>query len=221
MRVAGRLVAPTLLLSKTGRITYVKEATESLFRQQPRWLIGRTVEEFVHEDDRRPLRRTLRAVGRGEPSGRSGAFRVRGHPALDWRVIEWTADNLLDDPDVGAILVSLHDVTGLRAETATLADLAFHDALTGLPNRNRLVEALSRLVASDTPVAIGLASIDRLDLVEDSLGQVGAEALIRGMAKRIRAAVPVGSLVGRAEGGSFSILLAGAVARDAEGLPGG
>ena len=61
--------------------------------------------------------------------------------------------NLVDDPTVGAYVVSGHDVTDRKRLEEELSFQAFHDSLTGLGNRalfqNRLTHALERAERTD------------------------------------------------------------------------
>lgn len=63
--------------------------------------------------------------------------------------------------------------------------LAYFDALTGLPNRGRFNELLAERVAVGQPFGLILLDIDRLKLVNDSVGHAAGDALIRAVATRL------------------------------------
>jgi diguanylate cyclase (GGDEF)-like protein/PAS domain S-box-containing protein len=98
-----------------------------------------------------------------------------------------------------------------RAEE-TLQFLAFHDALTGLPNRMMFEEvlevALARARRGKLAVAVLYMDLDNFKLVNDSLGHAAGDALLREASARLRNAVRDTDFVARQGGDEFLILLA-------------
>ncbi len=87
---------------------------------------------------------------------------------------------------------------------------AYHDALTGLPNRRRLVQALDEAVRARTHgevVAVMMFDVDGLRDVNDSLGQAAGDRLVAEVASRLRATAPAAALVGRVGGDEFVVTL--------------
>jgi diguanylate cyclase (GGDEF)-like protein len=68
--------------------------------------------------------------------------------------------------------------------------LAYYDALTGLPNRARFNELLNRAIREDEPFGLLLVDIDRLKLVNDTVGHAVGDILIRTVAERIAGSHP-------------------------------
>jgi diguanylate cyclase (GGDEF)-like protein/PAS domain S-box-containing protein len=212
--VTDRLFAPVLLLSRSGRIEYLNPAAAAIFRQDPDTLTGRSFDELTHPEDQPVLRGLIRDVTTGRPASRLPMLRVRAQPLVDWRVVEWIGDNLLAHPDIGGILVSLRDHTESDARARALAEVAFRDDLTGLPNRASIVRELDALLASDVQLSVAVIGIDRLGLIGDLL-RGAAEGVVRVVGRRIRAAAPRRTLVGRLENGTFAAVFPGRVAEDA------
>jgi PAS domain S-box-containing protein len=153
--VTDQLLAPVVLLTKSGEIQYMNGAAAALLHQERGLLVGRSFAELTHPADRARLAGMLRSVSAGRPSGRNVRLRVRAHDSFEWRVLDCTADNILADEDVRGILLSMYDVTESQAENLALAVMAFQDPLTGLPNRAKIVAELQRLLSLDGDVAVG------------------------------------------------------------------
>jgi diguanylate cyclase (GGDEF)-like protein len=87
---------------------------------------------------------------------------------------------------------------------------AYHDALTGLPNRRRLLASLEEAVKVRAPgevVAVFLFDVDGLRDVNDSLGYSAGDQLVSEVARRLRSLAPAAALVGRAGGDEFAVTL--------------
>ncbi|MEO6206218.1 MAG: sensor domain-containing diguanylate cyclase [Mycobacteriales bacterium] len=125
--------------------------------------------------------------------------------------------------------VSAQDITErhaaeeeLRALTATLAEQAVRDPLTGLANRMLLEERLRAVLARDvrTGQSTGLLFLDLDDFkgVNDRLGHLVGDAVLRALAERLTAAVRPSDTVARLGGDEFVILVEDARPDDVEAL---
>ncbi len=117
-------------------------------------------------------------------------------------------------------LARLYSESGARREfAARLAYQAFHDALTGLPNRAwfaaRLEDALARAARGGSTVAVIFLDLDRFKVVNDSLGHERGDQLLVAVAGRLRDCPGVGQGLARLGGDEFTVLLTGATEADA------
>ncbi|MEV6374521.1 putative bifunctional diguanylate cyclase/phosphodiesterase [Micromonospora musae] len=87
---------------------------------------------------------------------------------------------------------------------------AYHDALTKLPNRRRIIDALAESVkigAPDEVVALLLFDVGGLRQVNESLGHAAGDKVLAEVAARLRASAPSSALVGRAGGDEFLVTM--------------
>jgi len=113
---------------------------------------------------------------------------------------------------VGMIACLLEDERE-AAELATveIAHLAYHDALTGLPNRplfiDRLIVALAQATRGNHRMAVFFLDLDRFKDINDSLGHSTGDQLLKEVAERIRHCVREGDTVARMGGDEFTLLI--------------
>jgi diguanylate cyclase (GGDEF)-like protein len=105
----------------------------------------------------------------------------------------------------------LLDVTARREAEELLRYQAYHDHLTGLPNRalfkERVEEAIARTADCDSCVAVLVLDIDDFKAVNDRFGHLDADAVLRDVGSRLRVALPPTVTVARIGGDEFAVLV--------------
>lgn len=202
VRVQGRGVASLVYLLKVLAAIALCTAANA-------WLVAR-LSRRIENDIVLPLNR-LAALTRTARIERALATRA---PAAAVREIHELGE------DFNALLAEIESREArlvakqerLRHANESLSYLAFHDNLTGLPNRASFLERATRIVQSagesGESAALLFLDCDRFKEVNDALGHAAGDELLVQVARRIRAQLRDGDFVARLGGDEFAVLLA-------------
>ncbi|MDQ1483934.1 MAG: hypothetical protein QOF35_2010 [Actinomycetota bacterium] len=212
-----------LVIGANNQITYQTPSVTSVLGYQPSDLAGGPLELLLHQDD---LVRSLSTLDRMRQP------RVARDTKADWRLhcadgrwinAEVVCSNLLDDPDVHGLVLTIRDVTERREMERELKHRAFHDSLTSLPNRalfaDRLDHALHRGARLNTLAAVLFIDVDEFKVINDTRGHAVGDQVLRHVAKVLATCIRSGDTAARLGGDEFALLLeeAGSMA-DVEAL---
>jgi diguanylate cyclase (GGDEF)-like protein len=112
--------------------------------------------------------------------------------------------------EMHALAVSFNAMAAqLQASQQTLTHQAFHDPLTGLPNRAHFMARLTETLARGNDTAVLFIDLDRFKVINDTLGHAVGDALLTVVAARLEAAAGGDALVARLGGDEFTALLEG------------
>jgi diguanylate cyclase (GGDEF)-like protein len=152
-------------------------------------------------------------VGADLQSALAVPIHENGHPVGSITVATYRAGRQYSDTDC-EMLVALAHHASIALNDAKAVDqmrhLAYHDALTGLPNRALFFEHLARAVANANRTGASLAvlylDLDRFKLVNDSLGHNIGDQLLEAVAQRLRTSLRAADLAARLGGDEFAVL---------------
>ena len=200
-----------------GRVTEWNRQAEQTFGRTREEALGQQLEKLILPEESRPaFRKSIFEATRRQPL-------PEGTPIADVEIdamrrdgsrfpaelTSWTT-HAYDGVRYNAFI---RDITDRKALEHQLSYWALHDELTGLPNRNLIVNsltsALNRAVRSDLLVAVLFCDLDQFKVINDSLGHSVGDLLLTAVADRLGRAIRLGDTIGRFGGDEFVVILDG------------
>jgi diguanylate cyclase (GGDEF)-like protein/PAS domain S-box-containing protein len=198
------------VVSADGTILMQSEATNRVLGYANDELLGTRVTGLIDPDELPRALETVNKVLREPGAPTKMNCRMR-HSDGTWRSCETTMVNLIDDPNVGGIVLNTRDVTERRSLEQQLRRQAFHDELTGLANRALLMERVEHAVTQrgrwPRPLALLMLDLDDFKSVNDSLGHGAGNELLIEVAARLAPCVRATDTLARLGGDEFAVLL--------------
>ncbi len=134
---------------------------------------------------------------------------VRPDMPLQWSFLDLLVHSLIGLGMIAALLEDEREAASIAADQ--VEHLAYHDAMTGLPNRplfmDRLIIALAQANRANQKLAVLFLDLDRFKNINDSLGHTVGDTLLKSAAERVRRCVREGDTVARFGGDEFTLLI--------------
>ncbi|HEX8149016.1 MAG TPA: EAL domain-containing protein [Pyrinomonadaceae bacterium] len=127
--------------------------------------------------------------------------------------VHWSVSLVRDQYSKSVHLIfQIQDITDRKLAEQQLHHDAFHDALTGLPNRALFMDHLKLAIArsrrnAQTKFAVLYLDLDRFKVINDSLGHTIGDQLLVGIADRLKKNLRPGDTVARLGGDEFTVLI--------------
>lgn len=201
-----------VVVDTQGQVTGLNDRLQDIFGLAPSPFMGQPARNLMRVAVRRfsdplSIRRFARDVIRTPHAERSSLLEM-----TDGRVLEVHTRPQRIGSDVLGRVWCYRDVTQRVDVERRLAHQAYHDALTGLPNRarfrQRAEEALLRSGVVPEAITVLLLDLDGFKAVNDTLGHAGGDALLVQAADRLLNATRGCDMVARLGGDEFGVLLA-------------
>jgi diguanylate cyclase (GGDEF)-like protein/PAS domain S-box-containing protein len=209
-------------LDREGVIEFANPAAARMLGRAVDELVGQPVHDVVHVGRGGPEHRAEECpVAAAPPAGQGesaeDSFHRRDGSSFP---VERTGTPIVEGTEVTGAVVSFKDITERKRFESRLRHLADHDALTGLFNRRRFEEELSRQLAYAARYELGgavlLLDLDNFKYVNDALGHGAGDALLRSVAGLLSRRLRDTDVVARLGGDEFAVLLSASGAAEAK-----
>ena len=198
-----------LIVGDEGRVRYATPSATSIFGEIA--VEGACLRDLVADGDRDDLVRML--MRRRADAGLSSRYvdrRITRRDGVSVQV-QVRCSDLRGDPTVAGLVLTLRDVTEQRELEEQLKHQAFHDALTGLPNRllfqDRISQQLAAARRDGTAVGVLSVDLDDFQVVNDTMGHGVGDELLAATAVRLAGLIRESDTAARLGGDEFALLI--------------
>lgn len=197
-----------LIVDDDGRVRYATPSARGIFGEVP--LEGEYLWDLVQPDERDEITRALAEMRGGESQAIDEDWRITSRDG-SYVEVEVRCSDLRHEPTVGGLVLTLRDVTEQRQLERELKFRAFHDSLTGLPNRmlfqERVVRAMPRAQRADAVVGVLFIDLDDFKVTNDTMGHSVGDELLVAAGMRLSALTTGRGTAARLGGDEFALLI--------------
>ncbi|GFK92916.1 putative signaling protein [Fundidesulfovibrio magnetotacticus] len=203
-------------IDRHGLIGFANPAACQMVGYPPDGLLGRSPHRMLHhtrpDGKTNPEEHCRVAETLKDGERRSSSEEVFYRSDGSHFPVEYNVAPLLNGSGIHGAVMVFKDITERKRHEAVLKHQAFHDALTGLPNRamllDRLQKALDRVRKAQSPgLCLMFLDLDDFKLVNDSLGHTLGDELLVQFATRLSGRLPGNALMARLGGDEFAVLV--------------
>jgi len=199
------------ILDKDGSVLRVNEEFSRLFQFEDQPCVGRRIDELVAPttEDSGRLFLSVEAMRQSCIAGEARCISRHGTP-VDVSILSKPIELETGEP---AIYIIFQNISGRRKKDEDLRYVAYHDALTGLPNRKAFYDHLDDLLRhsgrrnSDLTWALMFLDLDKFKQVNDALGHDTGDKLLKSVAARLKGCLRETDHLFRLGGDEFTVIL--------------
>lgn len=196
-----------LIVEDDNTIRYASPSAATVFGTAE--VVGESLPDLVDPRDRQRATRELTAVRDNGPRATHDHWWVRHRAG---RVeVEVRCSDFRDERTVAGLVVTLRDVTEQRRLAHELTQRAFHDSLTGLPNRTLLLERIERALLrghrESSMTCLLFIDLDDFKLINDTLGHSAGDHLLIAVGNRLSKTLRRTDTAARLGGDEFAVLM--------------
>jgi diguanylate cyclase (GGDEF)-like protein/PAS domain S-box-containing protein len=200
------------LVAADGRWLRVNHSLCHLLGYAEPELLTTNFQAITHQDDLGALLVQIESLLEGRiPSYQTEQRYLHKQGHVVWGLLSVNKIAEVQD-DAASLVFQIQDITDRKRAEARLLHDAFHDALTGLPNRALFMDRLKLAIARarrhpERLFAVLFLDFDRFKIINDSLGHLVGDQLLIGIGKRLKASLRPEDTVARLGGDEFAVLI--------------
>ncbi|WP_163971015.1 EAL domain-containing protein [Oceanobacillus halotolerans] len=200
----------------TGKLTFISKGAENILETSRDSLYNNpnSWEEMLHPTSRQGVLEAQKSLASGETLYHQYKI-TTGNGTMKW-VYDQAVPWFDDQGKLTNVFGLLADITAEKEMREQLEYFATHDTLTGLPNRRSLYDELDALCENNKqePFALLYLDLERLSLINDSLGYHIGDEVLKIAAKRILESLPKNSYLARLTSCDFILIVKEYVNKD-------
>jgi len=203
---------PAALITTKGECLHVNRPLRELLGYTVEEFKSFSIQTFLHPDDVSEFQFSLSQLAKGETNSSQFEKRLMNYNGHEVWALCCVASVQAEDSNGNQLLIQVQDITKRKESEEALLRNAFHDALTGLPNRALFIDHL-KLAINRTQRLEGhiytvlFIDLDRFKLINDSLGHLVGDQLLINIARTLEQCLRPGDTIARVGGDEFTVLL--------------
>ncbi|NHN34834.1 sensor domain-containing diguanylate cyclase [Paenibacillus agricola] len=193
-----------------GYIDYASPSHLYILGQDPRGFLGRAVSDSIYPAD---LSKFKNAIGEVLKNKEPVVVELRKqHKQGHWIWLEASCSPVINvEGEVKSIVLVTRDISERKEYEKKLEIMAYHDFLTGLYNRRKLIQKLKISIEKATKknqkLAILMMDLNKFKWINDNLGHDAGDIVLQEFSKRLMSCKREGDILGRLGGDEFALLM--------------
>ncbi|WP_164669887.1 sensor domain-containing protein [Virgibacillus doumboii] len=198
------------MIDNKGEIVYVSPSYKEVLGYRQSNYVSKPFLHNVHSDDHERLKESFKKSIHDRTTWKEQFQQKHGNGTYIWSELHGSPVYDETGKFTHMVVVS-RNITTRKDYEKRLQHMAYHDVLTGLPNRrsfmNQLTQCLDEITGTNQRLAIIMMDLDRFKLINDRMGHAIGDQVIREFGKRICGIIRDGDILARLGGDEFTLLL--------------
>jgi diguanylate cyclase (GGDEF)-like protein/PAS domain S-box-containing protein len=193
-----------------GYIVYASPSHMYILGQDPKGFHGRSVSDSIHPNDLSKLENAIREILN---NSEAAVVELRKqHKQGHWIWLEASCSPVVNvDGEVQSIVLVTRDISERKEYEKKLEFMAYHDFLTGLYNRRRLIHkftiSIEQATEKNQKLAFLIMDLNKFKWINDNLGHDAGDIVLQEFSKRLMSCKREGDIIGRLGGDEFALLM--------------
>ncbi|MBB6453093.1 diguanylate cyclase (GGDEF)-like protein/PAS domain S-box-containing protein [Salirhabdus euzebyi] len=196
------------IINEKGEITYTSPAFNQILGFEAKERIGMPIFDYIHPEQLDTVLENFSLLSEERINDLKMECLLE-HKDGSWHHFAVRATNYMKDPIINGIIVNCYDITEKKTVAKELERVSNFDQLTNLPNRSYFQQYLKETLMETTEhqtFAIFYIDIDRFKFINDSLGPLIGDELIKNISIRLNERTDSDSFLGHLRSDEFIIL---------------